>query len=208
MNYLQLCQRTVQECGISGRPMTLANQQGELARVIEWVRQAYLMVQNERDWNWLWRHITAQLAAGQQDFDPAQDWGVYALRWRRRSLMLDGHPIAMYDYQAPNPVPVQTQRPSAVWLMPDRTLRFNSRLDQNRTFYGEYYSTSEVLREDDDTPSMPEQYHDAILWQAVLLYADFEEAGALRVTAQYKLDLLRAQMLGSEITHGTPEPFA
>jgi hypothetical protein len=198
MNYLQLVQRTLRECGISGSLRTVANQQGEMARVVDWVQEAYLMIQNERDWNWLWRRAVANIAVGVQSIDPASEWGVYALRWDETSARLDGNAIAMAYYTHPEP-DSQNSAPSVVTIMRDRVLRFNAPMDRERQFQADYYATSEILREDEDTPSMPEQFHMVVVWQAATLYADFEEAGALRMTSQMKLDRVREQMMATEV---------
>lgn len=199
MNFLQLVNRTKAECGVSGpQILRIQNASGEIARVVDWVRDAYFMIQGERAWYWLWRQMGANLLTGRQTFDPAAEWDVFALRWSMSSARLDGYHIPMRFYSGPES-DTQNGAPSAVTVMPDRTLRFNAPMDRERQFTADYYSTSEALQEDDDTPSMPEQFHMAIVWQATVLYADYEEAGALRMTAQMKLDRMREQMVATEV---------
>lgn len=199
MNFLQLVRRTMSECGVPGGLNSVASATGETARVVEWVRTAYINIQNERRWNWLWRQATANLLAGRHTFNPATEWDAFALQWDEDTARLGDYHLWMREYSGPVRQLPEPTRPSQVTIYPDRTLVFNAVLDHEYQFTCDYYSSAEVLREDTDTPSMPEQYHDGIVWAATMLYADLEEAGTLRMTAQLKLDLVRAQMLHTEV---------
>ena len=65
MNYLQLCQRLVQETGITDvGPASTDGQAGDMGRVTAWVNDAWLKIQSLRsDWSWAWGTGTATLAA-------------------------------------------------------------------------------------------------------------------------------------------------
>lgn len=53
MNFLQLCQRTRQECGIAGTgPTAVTGQTGELKRVVDWVAEAYKRICAKQMGNW------------------------------------------------------------------------------------------------------------------------------------------------------------
>ena len=66
MNFLDLCQRLVQETGIAdGGPATVTGQTGDMARVVDWINDSWLKIQSMRaDWNWAWGTGTATLNAG------------------------------------------------------------------------------------------------------------------------------------------------
>ncbi len=51
MNYLQLCQRMILECAISGTMSTVVDQTGEMQRVTTWISQAATDIQGDRT-NW------------------------------------------------------------------------------------------------------------------------------------------------------------
>lgn len=54
MNFLQIVQLSVLECGVSGSLTTVAGQVGGLARVVSWVGAAWEEVQTEHDdWRWM-----------------------------------------------------------------------------------------------------------------------------------------------------------
>lgn len=70
MNLLQLTNRTMQECAVSGGPLiTVANLSGEQLRILTWVQQAWQEIQSKHD-DWTWMRSSA-LAGGGVSFVPA-----------------------------------------------------------------------------------------------------------------------------------------
>lgn len=63
MTFLQLCQRLMIECSITGTMTTVAGQSGELARVVNWIQQAWIDLQTEHD-DWLFMRSSKLLGAG------------------------------------------------------------------------------------------------------------------------------------------------
>lgn len=54
MTFLQLCQRAVVECGVSGTISFVTGQTGSLGRIVNWVAEAWLDIQVEHDdWDWM-----------------------------------------------------------------------------------------------------------------------------------------------------------
>ncbi len=69
MNFLQLCQRAVTDCGASGTLTTTAGQVGSLQRIINWVGDAWNELQTEHDdWDWM---RSSSLLGGGVTFSPA-----------------------------------------------------------------------------------------------------------------------------------------
>ncbi len=77
MNFLQLCQRAVVECGAGGGTVltTTADQIGSLGRIVNWVGDAWNDVQTEHDdWDWmrssniLGQGVSFQTVAGQASY--------------------------------------------------------------------------------------------------------------------------------------------
>ena len=212
MNLLQLVNRTKSEAGISGHPLvTVENQSGEMGRAVEWVRSAYIEVQNLRPWNWLWQPISHVLTPGKYVYAPVADFGVTPLDWRqdrfflydpalgrRQRIRLAYLPWAAFDSMYPDPA-WQPGRPQVVAIKPSRDLVFNRDPDLNYIFEGEYRNTPETLTANTDTPSLPEQYHMAIVWMAVQMYAQYEEAGALYQMATARLNTYLGQMMNTEL---------
>lgn len=209
MNFLQLCNRVKTEAGISGNDFSsVSNAYGELSRVVSWTRDAYLSLQNERRWMWLWRRMDANLIAGTRTINPAVTYSVFALEWDQNTFLIrrldrdlsDQSKLDFMRYaNRPQIGLVAEQRPSEIVLMPDRTLQFNTTLDTDYNLQADYYSTSETLALDADTPSLPEQYHLAIAWRAVMMYAQYEEATQLYQLANASYQQLYGQMTNTEL---------
>lgn len=49
MTFLQLCQKLIQECGVSGSMVTTASQVGEMARVVGWINDSWSEIQTTHD---------------------------------------------------------------------------------------------------------------------------------------------------------------
>jgi len=63
MNFLQLCQRTALECGVSGTLSTVVGQQGSLQRIVNWVQQAWIEIQTSHD-DWQFMRSSVLLGEG------------------------------------------------------------------------------------------------------------------------------------------------
>jgi hypothetical protein len=214
-NFLSLVQRTAQECDISGSILSVAGQtnDSEFQRIINWVQDAYIVIQNKHAfrWRWLWKDFSQELEAGSRTFNPVADWSIYPLKWDRNSFQIyrtdDGIagqnyiPYMEYtnfrDTYLRGVIPVTY--PNYFTIKRNRDIEFNSTLDSNYTLTAEYYSTAEKLTDNEDQPSMPVQYHMAIVWRAVMFYASFEEAGVLFNTAQSNYKTLMLQMENTEL---------
>lgn len=214
MNFLQLVQRVRQECGVSGSgPSTVVSQTGELKRLVEWTQEAYIALQNSNTWNWLWDDTTPALTSGGRVYNPVTDWSIFPIQWDTDSLtcyltsvgVADEqrlHYLTWPEFKATNGYGygyVQTNRPVAFSIRPDRSIIFDSYLDQDYTIRGEYWGTPETLSLDADLPALPEQYHMAIVWRAVMAYAQYEEAGVLLQLAEKEFNRYYGSMTRTEL---------
>lgn len=218
-NFLELCKRTLIECGVTAdvanNITTVNNQSGEIARIIDYVREAYTMIQNKHpySWVWLWRETSQSLASGKRIFNPATEWGLKVLKWDSESfkLYLTANGVASEYYldwwddwrlfnQAFNRGVIQTSQPSVIVERPDKSLQLDTILQSAYTLSAQYYAAAEILTKDNDVPSMPEQYFLAIVWLATMSYAKYEEAGVLfNTTANTQYAAIMAQMEQTEL---------
>jgi len=83
MDFLQLVQRTRRECGVAGSgPSTTASQTGELAKLVEWVQQSWVEIQEEQpDWGFLRNPVSflTQYGTTQVEGDTVKAGQVYEL---------------------------------------------------------------------------------------------------------------------------------
>lgn len=103
MNFLQLVNRTRQNCGVSGADyVTTAGASGECLRLCNWVAEAYLDIQAMReDWEWLRKSVSFPTVAMQSTYTIAQigvtDYGLWARdTWRNYS-----NPIVSFSVASP-----------------------------------------------------------------------------------------------------------
>ena len=193
MNYLQICQKVRQECGIAGiGPTTVLEQTGENQRIVTWVATAWNDIQVMRQqWRWLWAETVQPLTADGRIYNPAIEWGLTVNDWDYDSVKLYNTSIGIADEMFLVFCPwdsfkqlytwgaVQTQRPTVYSKQPDDSIIFNFKLDIPYTFHANYWATPTALELDADIPSLPVRYHDLIVWRACMAYAEYEEAGVL-----------------------------
>lgn len=109
MNYLQLCNLTRQNCGISGSDLvTVAGQTGEMLRLTNWVNEAWMDLQTMRqDWEWMRKSMTFTTVAHQIGYTPTQigltDFGM----WSRDTFRNYANPIVTISIASPGVVSLQ-----------------------------------------------------------------------------------------------------
>jgi hypothetical protein len=170
MNKLELCQKVVQDAGISTTGMaTTLNQTGEYKRVISWVEQAYRKVQTQRnDWLFLREEFSQTVTTNSLSIAGVS-------RWLTHTIQLDGIilPELHWDDYKALPTPTNTGKPAFFAVAPDRSLRFYPVPDQEYTCSGEYQAIPDVMNSDSAEPIFPEEYHDIIAWKALEMYGAY-----------------------------------
>lgn len=200
MNYLELCQELARKAGISGSIVAVSGQSGEALRVVNWVGEAYLKIQNlHADWEFKRRDVlfptidnnntyTAN-AAGVADFGDwrhVDGWRCYATA----SGVADecGIPFCSYDrfkqvygYGSNR---LTRGRPQIITERPDQSLVLWPTPDAAYTIVGEQYRGPHLFTANEDVPLFPTKYHHAIVYRALMLYAQFEGDPSVYVSAQ------------------------
>jgi hypothetical protein len=196
--FLALCQRTRQECGVSGTgPSTVLNQVGELKRIVDWVATAWFGIQQRHPlWKFLRLSTSWTSVAGQHTYTTLECGiaaGTFA-RWAppsqytfRTYLTATGtngeffldyipYPVWQTTWQFNANRNVQTQ-PVQYTITPNKSIAFGPKPPAGYTFIGDYYRAPVRLAEDDDVPALPDN-HDSILivGRAMMLYGQHESA--------------------------------
>ena len=226
--FLQLVQTVKREGGITGSvPASLQNQVEEMNRVAGWVNSAWSDIQTlHTEWEWMRLPVSFTTVAQKGTYTPVQAGVVSAgasnlANWKRNSFRkyptsigVSGEmilPFLDYDtfrdmylfgiqrtnYAPPVVFTVDPQKNFLLGNVPDATYVIN----------GEYYSLPQTLVLDADTPQMPSQFHEAIVWKALAHYGMYEAASEAvqRGKEEYKnfLRRLEADQL-PKITWGLP----
>ena len=191
------------ECGMSGTgPAAVTGQTGDLERIVEWYAQAYTEIQNRhQDWLWLRSTFTVDTTASDDTYayGDVTDSRLSALitRFRRWWLYdVDGFPnvrsyltsagVSGEKYLLPLPWAAfrdlykrgtQTNNaPVHITVDPQRNLILGPKPNGIYTVTGEYQMSAQVLAADGDTPEMPSDYHQLIVYEAMKKYGGFNSA--------------------------------
>ncbi len=212
MNYLQLCQRTARECGVSGiGPPTVTNQIGELSRIVTWVSTALNDIETAHpDWGWMKKDVSFTTVGGQGQYTPTQAgitagaFGMWELtRWRNYVTALgniseiDMYLISYdqwrnnYNYGATR---YTQSRPQEIAVAPDRSLCLGVIPAAGYTVTGEYFRSPQVLTIDSDMPEFDSQFHMMIVYKAMMYYGAYEAAAEVYNRGELEFSKMMARL--------------
>lgn len=208
MTYLELVRRLAREVGASGTIQSLQTVEGEAKRLADWVNQAWLDIQLVRD-TWLWRLNEFEVSVSSNSaivdvstitdfYKPLKDsvYGkfVAASTW---------FPLDYIDFQTWQDYvrarPVVISQPTSYTLKPDRTLEVYPTPSNDFSVRGLYVKKPQQLVNDFDEPILPEEFHPLIVYQAMMLYAQYEAAPEIFQAGIQGYNRLYNRMLNSEI---------
>lgn len=205
MTFLQLVNRLITECGVSGGPLvTVASQTGSLGRCVNWVGDAWNELQTLHD-DWIWMRSSNILGAG-VSFVPLAGLPTCTLgigagqvgvatdsfgKWDRTTfrdyptsvgvsseIFLDCIDFDVWrnDYMLGAMRTVQT-RPTVIAIGPDQSLNVGPPSNGLYTVTGDYYMAPTLMALDADVPlGLPLRFHLLIVYMAMLKYAGYESA--------------------------------
>ena len=208
--FLELSQDLSRESGtVSGtNPAAVAGQTGRLLKITEWTAQAWVEIQNLRaDWRWMQKTFSGDTSSGVSQYTPAA-WSITDLRdWLRDDRVSGYQPHTIYltatgvsDEGALREISWQQWRtrwgrgsqtnnyPSEYAISPDGKFSLGPIPDAAYTVSGEYRQAAVVLAADADIPGCPAAFHAIIVWRALMMLAEFDEAVDQRTAAAIKYD--------------------
>lgn len=211
MNFLGMAKRVRQEVGYSGvGPASVESQIGVYGKIIDWTKSAVEETHLCRtDWRFDWAQYNAALVLGQRAYNIVQGWGLDF-----RSLASD--PLYVYrtadgdrsryfvtqlDWASFRQIPLveATGMPSYFAISPDGVLHFDVAPADGLTAVMAYYRLPQELTDNNSVSRIPEQYHMAVVWAAVLMAAEHDENPVLAQSAARRLKRVRARMEETEL---------
>lgn len=204
MNYLQLCQRAVSECGVSGTLTTVVGQVGSLGRIVAWVADAWNDVQIRHD-DWDWMRSSNLLGAGasfvtvnaQASYPLGAGAGTVGVavdsfgKWDRMTFRCYPTAAGVSGEEFLEPIrfdawrdgymlgamrSVQT-RPYVVAIGPDQSVNLGPPPNALYTITGDYFVAPSVMAADADLPTgLPTRFHSLIVYLTMQKYAGYEAA--------------------------------
>jgi len=215
MTYLQLANKLIQKSGVSGGAIsTCQNQTGEPGRVVSWIDEAWMDIQEiHPNWDWMRRDVSFQTTAAQSSYTPAQcgvsDLGIWDLDTFRTYITSVGVASETFlgkidygrfrdTYQYGNMRNV-VGRPIAITSNP-KDLSLILGLTPDSTGYtcvGQYYQEPQHLTADSDTPAFPSKYHMMVVYRAMMMYGSYEAANEVYQEGKFNYDIM-ARRLNNE----------
>ena len=195
MNYLQLCQRFVEDTGIEGQgPTTVTGQTGIYGKVVRWVRDADRAIQNKhQDWDFLWAEYSFETIAGVTQYVAPSTIGTWGEFW----IEIDGEYrqldiIGFDEWKRLDRATDEQDAPHCLAIDPQRNLRLYPAPDDEYTISTEYWRSPKVLATNTDTSLIPTRFERIILCRAKMYFAEHDEAPVLIQTApQEYMEILR-----------------
>lgn len=225
MQYLALGQRLVTECGVSGTLSTMANQTGEMLRIVNWINAAWNELQTEHD-DWGFMRSSNLLGAG-ASFTTTSGLAYYSLgtgagtvgvtaanfgKWDRDTFRVYTTSVGTTNETHLDTIPFDawrdaymfgamrgvTTRPVAIAVGPDNSLCLGPPPTASYTVTGDYFIAPTAMSNDTDTPTgLPAQFHLLIVYKAMQYYGAYEAAPEVfnRGDTGYKMLLAQLEAL-------------
>lgn len=194
MNYLSLVNEARSECRITGNPLTsFTGISAEDSRFLSWINKAWMDIQERRsDWDFLRSTFSFATVSQQQAYTPAQAGVIDLGNWKRDSLRIYQTNIGfnneiylpfsdfygdfrdLYQFGAMRTV---YQRPVVYSIDPAKNLLLGPAPNvTGYTVLGDYFKVASELSLVADIPSLPTQFHRAIVYRAMMFYGVSEAA--------------------------------
>lgn len=203
--FLQLVNDLERESGTiyqGSRLATVVGAPGRQEKMVEWIREAWRLIQTARsDWPWLRSEFqSGAVASGTARYLPTalgitdlSDWQrSYALTIYRTSLgRADECALRWLAYDewrerwdrrthnGNRPLDAAIDRKGRLCLGPTP--------DAAYTVRGDYRRTAQILAADTDVPLCPAEHHHLIVWRAMVLLGEHDEAAFVIQTANSKV---------------------
>jgi hypothetical protein len=205
LNYLALCDKLLKETGLSDQGVSsVVGQSGLNKKAVDWVNRAWTEIQNLNDWDFLWNTSYFSTVIGQQNYDPVDNLALSPAlhKWINSSVRITQSSGTGYLTYVPWATWVRTTfssgKPTSFTIRPDNLISFNTLPDEIYTIYFDYYRTPQQLSTNTDELLLAEQFHDAVLYKAILYVAAEQDAPELYQDAQSQLNI-RLSAMGTSV---------
>lgn len=223
MNKLALVNSLIQECGVSGGPLTtIVGQTGSIGRCVSWIDASFNEIQTEHDdWDWmrssnlLGAGASFATVAGQASYQLGTTAGTVGIavdsfgKWDKDTFRCYTTTVGTNDEQFLDEVPfdvwrdtymlganrsVQT-RPVVVAVGPDQSVNVGPPSNGLYTVTGDYFVAPATMASDTATPTgLPLRYHMLIVYRAMIKYGAYESASEVFSRGNLEYNLMFNQL--------------
>jgi len=200
MTFLELCQALRREVGAAGTgPANVEGQSGEYARLVEWVRNEWIRLQERHErWRFSWARGEVELSEDFRDYALPADLGVLD-----HEFVYIGDTkinlITWEDFRTEYRAPSGQSVIRTASIAPDGLIHFESFPAEGATLEFEYWKRPQRLEANTDVPRCPREYHYAIVYAAMFQYGLYENAPEVVEQARYSFDKVYQEMVNREL---------
>lgn len=215
--FLELCQRSASECGVSlTGPSATTSQTGRLGQIINWVNSAWMDVQTKHDnWRFMRSSFTVNTTSGDGKYiitDCTDTVSSAALTvagfrtWERDTFKIylvsagsdTETDLTFIDYQdwyyRYNTGAQSNSYPGYFSIDHDNGILLAPKPNGIYTLRGEYMKAATLLSGDNDEPEMPAEYRMAIVYRAMMKYGRYAGAAEVFTDGQAEYTRLMREM--------------
>lgn len=229
MTFLELCKMAHRYLGIGDQlpgtaPTTVVGQTGTLSEIVQWVQDGYSKVQREQPfWDFLNQTSTWQLSTAAEITSAATIVASVPLYSRMIPmkdvngnryvlannvfLTTSSWPVYYEDYSVfrgfRDRAPIPTGRPTSYTIQPDGGFHLYPAPDTTYRFNFNYRRTLGTMSVDADVPIIPSDFHEAIVWRAVMLWATQRENPNKFQVAKSEYEALADQLRRDQLPEWT-----
>ncbi len=193
--FLELVQDLHREVGASGDEITsVSGQVGENQRLVRWTRDADFYIQNRwLNWKFLWNQVQLNTVTGIVGLASPTDlnfWDFKTFKLNEGGANDEDEPLNFREHDSIKGLirDFTQAKPASVILMPDNNLEFEPVPDQTYQIKSDYFMKPTKMAANSDVSLIPEEYHQAILGRAMVLYANYEGAPEIKTQGQEVFD--------------------
>jgi hypothetical protein len=217
MNFLQLVQRLRQEVGAGGTgPANVENQIGESARLVSWIRQAWIDIQSlHKNWRFMHQPVRFTTVAGKQSYNNFEmklasnaNLRLDAFRWypasdaddRSGEMFLPYMTYEdFYDMYLFGPMVAQQRQPDVFTVTPTKDLMLGPTPDAVYTIRGEAFAMPSEMTANEDRPNLPSEFHMAIVYRAMMFYGSYEAAPEIYSAGALEFNRMLNRMMADQL---------
>lgn len=225
MTFLQLVQALRREAGYASQgPSTVVSQTGMHEKAVEWIKNAYIELQNAHYWNWLRKEFTLTTTASDYEYAYGDCTDVPTssaiTRFKRWAIEDPYNPTKCYlsssgsgaeywltyiDWPAFRTLYLlgtqEEGAPAHISIDPSDNIVLGPTPNDTYVITGEYHKSAQTLDTTDntDTPEMPSDYHMLIVYTAMEDAGFYDVADEILVRGDRKKRRLMRQLMKVEL---------